>query len=608
MKLQRHAADRPLLSSRRAGSFANGGHSHNFGRVQVINRLPSKIQPRLAVSQPGDHFEEEADRVAQRVTNGSAATALNHEHVTGRIEPQIQRVPADETIEPPQNEGVPESAEPSGPDAPEASADKVSGKSGLIVEDELPDLGPGQMYKGEFLDELQTSVCATADAELAIVGRNTDGCPYIEQWIGYYRTKSSQYLERAIRRYAPQTASMTAAQDYIPLIAAQVRRAVAVWATTGEITGVPEGISSASSPGTGGPGENRNAAATPGAQLKSRGDGAGVVKDARAIQSRLGPGVALDGVVKSRMASAFGYDFSRVRVHTDAQAAGISSGLNARAFTLGSNVGFASGEYRPGTLIGDALIAHELAHVVQQGGTEPAPMHKGGSEYDGLEDDADRSAVGAVVSLWGGVKNGLAKLSSNTVPRLQTGLRLQGCSDTSAPKGRIIIVTSNVTPKIYGNCGQFLWLTNWTTSGRNGFIVQEIVNTYSARDCTGAADTDTATVPTPHFYEAWKVDARGNTTPELVTPDGRFNDKWSRRERADSNGTPGSQGEWSTSGKAYWAASLDPAASFTVGAVYDAHDLPSTTKRPANLGTSLDDRQVGGRWNCCGGVQTHEPT
>ena len=72
------------------------------------------------------------------------------------------------------------------------------------------------------------------------------------------------------------------------------------------------------------------------------------------------------------MSAAFGYDFSGVRVHTDAKAGELSSQLNARAFTIGSDVAFAGGEYQPGTLIGDALIAHELAHVVQQGGGTPA--------------------------------------------------------------------------------------------------------------------------------------------------------------------------------------------------------------------------------------------
>ena len=110
----------------------------------------------------------------------------------------------------------------------------------------------------------------------------------------------------------------------------------------------------------------------------------------------------------------------------------LTSSLNARAFTVGTDVGFAAGEYKPGTLIGDALIAHELAHVVQQGElsrNNAAPMKKEtGANSDVLEQDADESAVGAVTSIWGGVKHGLTKVSRKAMPRLKSGLQLQRCS------------------------------------------------------------------------------------------------------------------------------------------------------------------------------------
>src|SRR5262249_9576979 len=99
--------------------------------------------------------------------------------------------------------------------------------------------------------------------------------------------------------------------------------------------------------------------------------------DPEEIKSQLDAGQALDPQVKSRMEGAFGHDFSRVRVHADTQAATLTSSLNARAFTVGTDIGFATGEYKPGTLIGDALIAHELAHVVQQGDSSGAPLKKG---------------------------------------------------------------------------------------------------------------------------------------------------------------------------------------------------------------------------------------
>ena len=62
----------------------------------------------------------------------------------------------------------------------------------------------------------------------------------------------------------------------------------------------------------------------------------------------------------------FGRDFSGVRVHTDSRAAASARRLNARAYTLGQDVVFDAGQFAPETQEGRRLLAHELAHVVQQ--------------------------------------------------------------------------------------------------------------------------------------------------------------------------------------------------------------------------------------------------
>jgi hypothetical protein len=63
----------------------------------------------------------------------------------------------------------------------------------------------------------------------------------------------------------------------------------------------------------------------------------------------------------------FGQDFSRVRLHAGDQAAEAAHSVSALAYTKGSDVVFGEGQYRPGTASGRTLLAHELAHVVQQG-------------------------------------------------------------------------------------------------------------------------------------------------------------------------------------------------------------------------------------------------
>jgi hypothetical protein len=84
-------------------------------------------------------------------------------------------------------------------------------------------------------------------------------------------------------------------------------------------------------------------------------------------QARSG-GQRLDAGLRRQMESSFGADFGNVRIHADADADQLSRSLSARAFTTGQDVFFRQGEYAPGSTAGRELLAHELTHVVQQGG------------------------------------------------------------------------------------------------------------------------------------------------------------------------------------------------------------------------------------------------
>jgi len=81
------------------------------------------------------------------------------------------------------------------------------------------------------------------------------------------------------------------------------------------------------------------------------------------------PGRPLDDQTRGFMESRFNHDFSGVRVHTDERAAESAQAVNALAYTVGNHVAFGAGQYAPGTSGGRRLLAHELAHTVQQGGT-----------------------------------------------------------------------------------------------------------------------------------------------------------------------------------------------------------------------------------------------
>ncbi len=87
------------------------------------------------------------------------------------------------------------------------------------------------------------------------------------------------------------------------------------------------------------------------------------------INSMRGGGSPLPGPVRAYFEPRIGYDLSAVRVHTGDKAAGTAKAVNARAFTVGRDVVFGSGEYSPETTQGRKLLAHELAHVIQQRST-----------------------------------------------------------------------------------------------------------------------------------------------------------------------------------------------------------------------------------------------
>jgi len=102
-----------------------------------------------------------------------------------------------------------------------------------------------------------------------------------------------------------------------------------------------------------------------------RRQGASTSFDTRGIPSGVSavlqtPGQALDAQTRARLEPRFGHDFSRVRIHTDTRANESARQVNARAYTVGRDIVFNTGQYAPHARSGQELLAHELAHVVQQ--------------------------------------------------------------------------------------------------------------------------------------------------------------------------------------------------------------------------------------------------
>jgi len=94
------------------------------------------------------------------------------------------------------------------------------------------------------------------------------------------------------------------------------------------------------------------------------------------INSLKSGGQPLDSATRSFFEPRFGYDLSKVRVHSDPKAAHSARAMNAMAYTMGQEVVFDSGQYQTDSPEGRKLIAHELTHVVQQGFASQVIQHK----------------------------------------------------------------------------------------------------------------------------------------------------------------------------------------------------------------------------------------
>ncbi|KQC04772.1 MAG: hypothetical protein APR53_02885 [Methanoculleus sp. SDB] len=95
-----------------------------------------------------------------------------------------------------------------------------------------------------------------------------------------------------------------------------------------------------------------------------------------------GQGQLMDFKTRAFMESRFGYNFSKIRLHTDSRAAESARAIKAQAFTIGNDIGFNSGSYRPETMSGKRLIAHELTHIIQQDSSNLIIQRKPNSNYN----------------------------------------------------------------------------------------------------------------------------------------------------------------------------------------------------------------------------------
>jgi hypothetical protein len=335
--------------------------------------------------------------------------------------------------------------------APDATPATNTQAVALFLVDDNTVPGVTQMRKTAFLDRLKSEVCDTVNQALAGTPFTSANCPYLQASFVRHQNSSPAQIEELIKRYCPSAMQAKNAEDLIQHMKIKVHGAALQWVKTGgdmsgaelAFGGIASGISQlggsivsgvGSMAGSIKSGIGNAVSGVANMLFKENTGGATSSQSPQAVMQSLGNGSSIESGTRSKMEDAFGTSFSDVKVHADDHAAQLSSDMNARAFTVGNHIAFAADEYQPGTMMGDALMAHELAHTMQQAGNIHQKGELDNQTENSLEHDADANAAEAVASIW---SNKSSTKKKDIRPKIKKGLSITRCKKTPPPKKAI---------------------------------------------------------------------------------------------------------------------------------------------------------------------------
>jgi hypothetical protein len=150
------------------------------------------------------------------------------------------------------------------------------------------------------------------------------------------------------------------------------------------------------------------------------------------------PGQPLDSETRAFFEPRFGHDFGKVRVHSDARAGESARAVNALAYTVGQDIAFDNGQYAPETMEGRRLLAHELAHVVQQRSTAAGTPDRILPSSDRSEEEACRAGDmlvrDAIETSGPGAESSIIPFRPQQLPSEPTTCAIQGANAGHLPK------------------------------------------------------------------------------------------------------------------------------------------------------------------------------
>lgn len=173
-------------------------------------------------------------------------------------------------------------------------------------------------------------------------------------------------------------------------------------------------------------------------------------------------GQPLETETRAFMESRFNQDFSQVRIHTDGKAAESARAVNATAYTVKQDIAFDTGKYTPQNQAGNQLLAHELAHVVQQ--SQGSALAASDVSDSSLERSADRAASDLIhssnpIKVAGATAPGLARQKPPEATKSQPSIKVT----ITQQSGRTIVAINDVAIA-EGNAvpGAIEFAPNWT--------------------------------------------------------------------------------------------------------------------------------------------------
>ncbi len=326
-------------------------YTHNFGVVPLYPGRQPFVQPKLSVNKPGDKYEQEADSMADNVMRMAEPSA--GEVLTGNISDVVQR--KCDACEDEDKDKAPVMRKEEGT-VDDLGEQKVMRKEESTADTDEDDGGDD----GDVMRKEEDSADADEDdgGDDGEVMRKEDGSADTDE-------DDSGGDGEVMRK---EDGSADTDEDDGGGDEGEVMRKEEDSADTedDDNEGDDDVMRKEEDPNT----NAKNDEGDKEQVMREAGKPAAEPQAAGSWQSSLNSsksgGAPLPVGTKRFMESAFQTDFSSVRVHTDSRAAEMSKGIQARAFTHGSDIYFNTGQFTPENAEGKRLLAHELTHVLQQ--------------------------------------------------------------------------------------------------------------------------------------------------------------------------------------------------------------------------------------------------